>query len=501
MTTAELALESTVPDPAVRAPWVRRLAGRRGLALLLVVAADVFLWRAPLGWSAALLGWSVLLVLAVAGGLKPRTWPLRGLYLLAVVQVGTLAVHPSPLRLGLAALAIVATAFADRQGFTWAGGLWIRRLVLALPGFVSQPFVDLAQVAEHQRRPGRRPVSWGSPRSWILPLGLGLFFVLLFTVANPLIDRWFSTAFTRLRTWLEAFEWARVGLWTLAGMAAWGLLRLRRRRERHAANVAPGRAAAWALAPAALTRCLLVLNLVFLLQNALDVSYLWLGRALPEGLTYAEYAQRGAYPLLVAALLAAAFVLLTFRAGPDPGALRGPRRWVVLFLAQNVLLTAAALRRLALYVDAYSLTRWRVAAGLWMLLVAVGLVLVAVRILRHRSNTWLVRRCALAALLFLVGASWMPLDRWIADFNVAHSAELAGPGHVRIDLGYLRGLGSGALPALDRLSAEAADPLLESQARQRARAEREAIAADLRDWRGWTLRRALLARTAAPRER
>jgi hypothetical protein len=500
MTAALEALRVDAHGAPAKAPWARRLAGRRITAVALVVAADALLWGRPLGWAAALLGWLLLLALALSGGLRPRTWAVRTIYLLAALQVGALALHPTVLRVGLAALAIVATTLADRHGWTTHVYAWMRRFWsfgLQLP---VKPLEDWIESGRHHRRLGRRPLSWTSPTRWVLPLGLGIAFVLLFTVANPLLDLWVTSATSRLGRWVERLAPLRVLTWVAVAWTTWGLLRVRAWRPT-ALPALPAPGAVWALAPTTLLRCLVVLNLVFALENGLDVSYLWLGRALPEGLTYAEYAQRGAYPLLAAALLAAGFVLATFRAGVDPQALRWPRRLVLLLLAQNVLLTAAALRRLALYVDAYSLTRWRVAAGLWMLLVAFGLVLVAVRILRGRSNAWLVRRCALASIVLVVGASWVPLDRWIADFNVARSAELAGPGHAPLDLGYLRTLGTGAVPAYDRLAAEAPDPALRAEARALSRAERAEVRDALSDWRGWTLRRAFVARLPEPNAR
>ena len=45
--------------------------------------------------------------------------------------------------------------------------------------------------------------------------------------------------------------------------------------------------------------------------------------------------------------------------------------------------------RLDLYVGIYALTYWRVAAFIWMGLVAVGLVLIIARIALGKSNGWL----------------------------------------------------------------------------------------------------------------
>ena len=66
---------------------------------------------------------------------------------------------------------------------------------------------------------------------------------------------------------------------------------------------------------AAILRSLIVFNLMFAVQTVLDAAYLWGGVALPDGMSYASYAHRGAYPLIVTALIAAGFVLAALQAG------------------------------------------------------------------------------------------------------------------------------------------------------------------------------------------
>ena len=137
-------------------------------------------------------------------------------------------------------------------------------------------------------------------------------------------------------------------------------------------------------------RSLVLFNLLFAVQTAMDIHYLWRGAALPDGMTYASYAHRGAYPLIVTALLAAAFVIVAMRPGSD--AERSPlmRALVFLWVGQNVLLVVSSILRLDLYVETYLLTYWRVAAFIWMLIVAAGLILIVVRIVTYRSNAWLI---------------------------------------------------------------------------------------------------------------
>ena len=77
---------------------------------------------------------------------------------------------------------------------------------------------------------------------------------------------------------------------------------------------------------AAILRSLIVFNLMFAVQTMLDAAYLWGGVALPDGMSYASYAHRGAYPLIVTALLAAGFVLVAMRPGSATSADRADPR-------------------------------------------------------------------------------------------------------------------------------------------------------------------------------
>ena len=92
--------------------------------------------------------------------------------------------------------------------------------------------------------------------------------------------------------------------WTIAALIIWPLLRLGAMRL----HALPSRARvkvrrvgminAWSV-----MRALVVFNVLFAVQTVMDVGYLWGGVRLPDGMTYANYAHRGAYPLIMTALL------------------------------------------------------------------------------------------------------------------------------------------------------------------------------------------------------
>ena len=197
-----------------------------------------------------------------------------------------------------------------------------------------------------------------------------------------------------------------------------------------------------------MSRSLILFNALFALQSGLDLVYLWGGAALPDGMTYAQYAHRGAYPLIATALLAAGFVLIAMRPGGPAERSRLIRPLVLAWIGQNVLLVISSIFRLDLYVAAFSLTYLRLAAFIWMGLVAAGLLLILIQIMWRKPVSWLVGANAATLALVLYGCCFINAPRIIAAYNVAHSREAAGAGP-SLDVNYLRSLGPQALPALE----------------------------------------------------
>jgi len=334
---------------------------------------------------------------------------------------------------------------------------------------------------------------------WLMPVVLGTVFVALFAAANPVIEQWVSLLNPKV-----VFEYVsvwRVLFWTLMLSLVWPFIHLRWRRKTVAAAretdsveapPLPPFIAPEFLGPSAILRSLILFNLLFAAQSVLDGIYLWGHVALPDNLTYASYAHRGAYPLIATALLAAAFVLAAMRSGGPAEKSTVIRPPVYLWVAQNVLLVASSILRLDLYVDIYMLTYWRIAAFIWMGLVALGLILIVARIVFDRSNEWLVGINLIALAIVLYGCSLVNFDAFIADYNVTHSREASGKG-AQIDVNYLLSLGPQALPAIDKAieflaksngsDLSARGYRLESQRDHLVEQQRQDLA-----WRSWGLR-------------
>lgn len=333
---------------------------------------------------------------------------------------------------------------------------------------------------------------------WFVPVALGGIFALLFVSANPLLEKWISLLNPGSAT--SYISPGRVMFWAAALSLVWPFIHVRWRRK---SEVTPDLAVTVTAAHetpvqgldffgvATILRSLILFNLLFAVQTAMDVFFLWGNAALPADISYAAYAHRGAYPLILTALLAAGFVLIAMRPGGPAEQSKVIRPLVYLWVAQNVLLVASSILRLDLYVQIYLLTWWRVAAFIWMLVVAFGLLLIVARIKFNRSNDWLIRANLITLTATLYVCSLVNFPAIIADYNVGHSREATGKG-VPVDMNYLFHLGPQALPAIDRaIALRSFDPNLVFRRDYLVEQQRK----DVASWRSWGFRSWRLQRT------
>jgi hypothetical protein len=283
--------------------------------------------------------------------------------------------------------------------------------------------VDLAESGlwrEHRRH----------ARAWVFPLGGALVLVALLAEANPVLEEMIARLLTSDAAGgdgvLRALFWVGTALmiWPLivpqAVVAAVPLPGVR----------LPG------LSGGSVAKGLILFNAILGVQTVLDAVYLWGGATLPAGMTAAEYAHRGAYPLLVTALLAGGFALA---ARPFAREDRRLRWLLLLWLGQNVLLAVSALLRLELYVEAFGLTYLRIHAAIWMGLVAAGLGLTAWQVWRGLPNGWLVLRSVGLGVGVLYACCFVNFAAVIAAQNLSRE---------RFDMGYVCGLGPNAAAAV-----------------------------------------------------
>jgi hypothetical protein len=329
------------------------------------------------------------------------------------------------------------------------GWRWFQRLVLH---GLRAPFVPLIDARRLLKvRAAGRSGGWNlhaAIGTLALPLIGSTVILCLFAAANPLIEQFFDAFFLPE---LSMSLFVRVLFWVLLFIAVWSLLRPRLGRRLLPGFGGQGDLALPGVSVVSVTLSLILFNLLFAAQNLMDATWLWGLAPLPAGMTMADYAHRGAYPLIATALLAALFVLVTLRPGSETARVPAIRRLVLLWIGQNVILVASSMLRTIDYIDAYSLTRLRIAALIWMALVGFGLATICWRLLRDRSAAWLINVNWAAAGLVMAVVSFVDLGAITAQWNVRHAREVGGRG-VALDLCYLSDLGDSALIPLLELA-------------------------------------------------
>ena len=400
--------------------------------------------------------------------------------------------HPLPFALfwvmiGLATLLPATARFDD-------GWRWTQRLLVHGVRALIGPALDALRLARAaRRRSGARRGLRHGLRTLAVPLAGSALFLALFALANPLIAQALATLSI---TAPDERLVSRLMLWGVLGLITWGVLRPRPPRRLLPSSPTGAAATLPGFSPASVTVSLILFNLLFLAQNLLDALFLWGGAPLPGAMTLADYAHRGAYPLVATALLAALFVLVALRPGSPTAMHRPVRPLVLLWIAQNLVLVASAALRTWDYVEAYDLTRFRLAALLWMGLVAAGLVLLVVRIVQARSAAWLINANLLTTGIVLFALCFVDLGTIAARWNLAHAREIDGTG-APLDWCYLGELGQTALVPLARFEAnQPQGPLATRAASLRWQIQQRLIGE--REDGGWTLRgRVQLAAAAA----
>ena len=456
-------------------------------AIALVVLADWLFFRHRTGWTVGLFAAALAAAVAIVG----VSWTRKATSLVAllIATFFSLILADSPKALTWAlywvALAVAVLApLVDGDDAVWN---WLVRIaVLTVAGPVT--LVRDASNAYRQSRSGWASIV-GRLAALILPIVGGGIFLLLFATANPVIGQF-----------LAQIQWPQVDLarfffWIACLSVVWAALRPFSLAFAGRPPPAGQAKQIFGVTPTSIGLSLVVFNALFAVQNGLDVAFLWSGAPLPHGVTLAQYAHRGAYTLIATALLAGAFVLVTL--GPNSVAVRRPwmRALVVLWVAQNVLLVASSALRLWDYVEAYCLTRLRLAALIWMALVAIGLTLICWRMLRGRSANWLVGANMAAAGIALTICSVVDLGSVAAEWNVGHSREAGGAG-VDLDVCYLERLGDSSLVPLSELSTRRHSAAFDDRIAATADLLAAKLAVRQQDWRAWTWRGARRLRQA-----
>ncbi|GAA0724477.1 DUF4153 domain-containing protein [Dactylosporangium roseum] len=470
------------PQPTLfQRRWPQRSAAAErpvligGIVTAVIAAASVPVDRPGIGWPTAGLGLLVSLAVVLvrsgrgAGRTTPAEATIWSVAALALLSVGAFRAAGWLFVLCLLA-AFGCVALAVGRG---------RRVPAVLTAVVNLPIAGFRSLPWVRWGFVRQRHADGADNLIRLTLSIGLGAVLLvvfgalFASADAAFDRVVSGI-------LPDFSAATVVRWVLVAVVAAWLLFGAAYLVDSPSSIGDGpageprtvRRIEWLVPVGALL-------LMFVLFVGIQLTVLFGDRDYvmrTVGLTFAEYARKGFWQLLVVTLLTLVVMAVTVRKAPRAKtADRVLLRAVLGLLAVcSLVIVASALRRMDVYQDAYGFTRLRVLVYAFELWLGALFVLVLIAGLGRRA-TWLPRVAVALWVVTLLGLAVLNPDRFIAARNVdrvnAHNA----------DVWYLRTLSADAAPELDRLPPGARECALSD------------ISADLAespdDWRGWNLGR------------
>jgi hypothetical protein len=481
---------------APRHPVTARYSLRLLCILMLTAVADFLFFRQPSGWTLGAFAFlaNAAILLTHPALLKRRA---AQIVLAANIMVASALVYsPSTLAIVLAIIGALALASLVHMAAVPHALRWAGRLFFMSVNALAMPLVHLARHNRVTRRLAKSSSVGPVLQLAFVPLLFGTVFVLLFSVANPVIESWMAKL--QWRNFFNLFEVTRWLFWFAVASAMFILVKPRLSRGQmsntsalvRADDAAPSVSRLFTAQSIILS--LLMFNLLFGLQNILDIKFLYADAGFVNAASEAAYVNRGAWALIATALMAALFVLIALRRGSPLANNRLIRLLLGLWIGQNVLLVGSSIVRTLNYIETYSLTYLRVSGLIWMGLVAVGLVLICWRVLAHRTNSWLVNANALAAIAVLVTCCWVNFAGIIANYNVRHAAEVDGNG-ATLDVYYLNSMGPNSLPALNLYLHQASQPetkielpVIQGVLRIKRRLESQ-LFYQQQNWRAWTV--------------
>ena len=466
---------------------------------------DGFILGHPLGWTTALWITLITVVILLCNQRRTHTHIFAVLCLLQCISL-VYAFSADKLFIVSVGLILLSLHYCLPTSNIPGALQWLRCIVR----FLLSPFHRILSDVACRHWVARKRQSQFSVdiifRTWMLPIACTATFIILFGYANPVWELWLNwmdweLAYNKIS---QLFSAARICFYLCIIPMLWYCIRPRVRFKIQPSTQSPyprnrpfEGLASYFFSQASVMRSLALFNLLFAIQTLLDLSYLWGGVTLPQGLTYASYAHRGAYPLVVTALLAGVFALICLRSDSNVAHQSRIRTLLYLWMAQNILLVMSALWRTWLYIEEYSLTHLRIAALLWMVLVSVGLILIIIRMYYNYSSTWLINSNAVSLCVMLYLCSFIDISHTIADYNVRHCKEVTGKG-AYLDIQYVGDLGPSALEPLQWYikHAHLGTTRLNQSRKRTARKYHWKLIKELKiqtnNWRSFTVKRYLL---------
>ncbi len=422
---------------------------------IVMMLGDFLLWGFAPGLSLAVFAVVMAGMLLLRNGravLKPRVLIPFFLLLASAVQTA--------IEISFTNCAVIAALFAVLMGelyFSKLAAGWARwsESIIAWVGGPGR-WAWLIQAVSEQPVSGAGASRIGDRMLRIVRIGLPAVLLLalfagVFASGNRIFAEYLARFSDHLKVWLLSFDYSVPRMlfwWVLATLA----LVFMRPRDGAAVPRAWARPLLeWRRSDASVAfwqsvMILTALNVLFFAINTIDVVYLWMHTAVPEGMKGKQFLHEGVNSLIAATVLAGIVLTFLFQQSDEvmrPATLKG---LAFAWIAQNLVLIAGVFLRLKLYVDTEEMTAKRVYVACFLLLVTLGFAYLCAHVRRGRGASRLIWRNAVTTFALFFVMQYLDVIGWVCRYNVERGPA-SGQGY-HFNVAYQLTLGPNAWPVL-----------------------------------------------------
>ena len=464
----------------------------------LTVLGDFLLWNHTPGLALAIYCAVVAVAMLVRRGraaLQARVLVPAALLLASAVQTAV--------EMSFTNLAVITALFAILMGELcfpqlragWAR--WSESFIAWLAGMGRWAWVVGALNEQPPSKPGtQRKVGENFARLFRIGLPavvLLTVFAVVFSSGNRIFAEYLGRFGGRFQDWFLSFDFSilRILFWIF--LATLSLVFIRPRTGAAVPRAWAQSLGEWRRSDAGVAfwqsvMILFALNALFFAVNTIDVVYLWMHTAVPEGMNGKQFLHEGVNSLITATVLAGIVLSVLFQQSGEVTQSRALKGLAFAWIAQNLVLIAGVYFRLKLYVDTEEMTAKRVYVACFLLLVTLGFIFLCAHVRRGRGASRLIWRNTVATFVLFFVLQFLDVIGWVCRYNVERGPKRGeGPG---FNIAYQLNLGPNAWPVLLR----AAETLPAGEVREDLRLGLREVARIQHgrpwaaDWREWQFR-------------
>ena len=453
---------------------------RESLKLMLVIIGaiifNIIFWKEKLGVNTILFDGFIIGCIFYLYPFSVKYNACRWIAAGHLITAAMVVIHNTMLsKIGCSISLMLFISFSQyvHRSVLYAGGSVALNYLLSIPHFFSQlKFINSKSISLGGLS---RPI-----RMLVIPFIIVIVFVVIYTFANAAFSNIASDIISGIQHWFAYFfDWfslQRFGFFLLGVIVTSGLILkakssyfsdadlkqkdiLSRKRDHlkkwkaspfsDLLSVIVGKASKGILALKneyiiSLTS-LVLLNIILLVNNILDLKYVWLGFTFSRDVSLSAYVHEGAGLLILSIILAMLLLLFFFRGNLN---FYKKIKWLqygaYLWIFQNLFLVVSVFIRDYYYISHYGFAYKRIGLLFFLAMVISGLLSVFIKIYFTKTAYYLLRLNSWVAIFLLVGASTVNWDVMIAKYNLARKSILP------IDVPFLLSLSDCTLPIIEK---------------------------------------------------